>query len=490
MTRAEKSLLNAILREDFFAFLQRCFMTLNPGAKFLPNWHLELLCHYAQLVQRREMRRLIVNLPPRHLKSLTLSVALPAFVLGHDPTRRIIVASYGAELAVKLANEFRHILNAAWYKTAFPDTRVSRMKNTENEVVTTKGGFRLATSVDGTLTGRGGDIIIVDDPLKPSDALSEGRRAHVNEWYRNTLLPRLDDKMNGAIVIVMQRLHVADLCGDLLNGSDQWTHLKLPAIAQLDERFDVGQQSYRRKAGEPLHLERDPIGVLDSLRAQLGPDIFAAQYLQEPVPPGGNMVKRDWVRRYDGLPARTSSTHVIQSWDTASKTGKDSDYSVCTTWLVIDARYYLADVLRGRFDYPTLKAQTIAHGNRHRPTTILIEDSGVGPAVAAELSKRGFAVKLVRVEHNKETRMSIQSGKFASGQVYLPNEAPWLGDCELELFAFPGSQHDDQIDSISQALSHQIESYLWNEKSLKGFADVVHGLAMDNYFGRLMGRPW
>ena len=284
MTCPDRVLLNAILRTDFQAFLQRCFMTLNPGATFLPNWHIEALAYHLELVRGGKIQRLMINLPPRHLKSLTVSVALPAFLLGQDPTLRVIVASYGSELAVKLGNDFRTILNSPWYKTTFPGTRISRMKNTEYEVVTTRGGFRLATSVDGTLTGRGGDIIIIDDPLKPPDALSDSKRGHVNEWYRNTLITRLDDKVQGAIIGVMQRLHADDLCGCLLKGSDEWTHLKIPAIAQVDEQIQVGEQRYySRDVGSLLHPEREPIAVLDSMRAQIGPDNFAAQYLQEPV---------------------------------------------------------------------------------------------------------------------------------------------------------------------------------------------------------------
>lgn len=208
--------LDEACRQDFTSFIHRCFDLLTPGRRFSPNWHIEALAFRLEQVRLGKIRRLIINMPPRSLKSIVTSVAFPAFVLGHDPTRRLIVASYGSELAVKHANDFRVILNSAGLKSMFPGTRISPKKNTESEVVTTRGGYRLATSVDGTLTGRGGDIIIVDDPLKPSDALSDSKREHVNEWYRNTLLTRLDDKVNGAIVIVMQRLHVDDLCGTLL----------------------------------------------------------------------------------------------------------------------------------------------------------------------------------------------------------------------------------------------------------------------------------
>jgi predicted phage terminase large subunit-like protein len=489
MTSAERVLLNAILRAEFTAFLQRCFLTLNPGATFLPNWHIEALAYHLELVRQGKIRRLIVNIPPRYLKSIICSVAFPAFVLGHDPRKRLIVASYGTELATKFGNDCRAILQSAWYRSIFPGTRISRIKNTEAEVMTTRHGFRLASSVGGTLTGRGGNFLIIDDPLKPQDAYSDSARQNANDWYSSTLLPRLDDKLNGVIIVVMQRLHLDDLTGKLLRGSGEWTVLNLPAIAEQDERILIGDKRYHdRKVGDLLHSEREPQSVLDYMRTELGPDIFAAQYQQSPVAPGGNMIKRVWVQRYERLPARTSSTHVLQSYDTASKDGEQSDCSVCTTWHVHDGKYYLADVMRGRFDYPTLKERAIAHGRAHRPTKVLIEDAGVGTALVAEL-KKCFTVIAVKVDDNKKTRMSVQSAKFASGDVVSSRQAPWLEELEAELFAFPGSRYDDQVDSVSQALGHETQVHGWSAKSVEGYNRLVEGMAMEAYW-RSMGRPW
>jgi predicted phage terminase large subunit-like protein len=371
----------------------------------------------------------------------------------------------------------------------FPETRISKEKNTEAEVMTTRGGYRLATSVDGTLTGRGGDIIIIDDPSKPVDALSDSKRERVNQWYFNTLLSRLDDKQTGAVIVVMQRLHMHDLSGALLDESEEWTHLKLPAIAEMDEQIAIGNDRFHmRRAGDVLHPGREPLSSLETLRAQFGSDIFAAQYQQAPVPPGGAMIKRAWVRRYEQLPT-PRYRRVIQSWDTANKAGGEHDWSVCTTWLVHDNKYYLIDVLRSRFDYPTLKARVLEHASLHKPSKILIEDAGVGTALVQELRGSRFSVIPIKPEREKSTRMSIESGKFESGRVYFPERASWLAELEAELFAFPGSRYDDQVDSISQALSHEI-GYLWDENSLKGLNDVLQGLAFDRYIGRATGRPW
>ena len=206
--------------------------------------------------------------------------------------------------------------------------------------------------------------------LKPQDAYSESKRSAANEWFDNTLLTRLDDKQTGAIVVVMQRLHTDDLTGKLLRNSDGWTVLNLPAIAEKDEQIPIGEDRYFiRKVGDLLHAERENLQVLKDLRAAMGPDLFAAQYQQNPTPPGGNMIKRHWIRRYEKLPPRTSSTRVMQSYDTASKEGEKNSYTVCTTWYVSERKYFLADVLRKRFDYPTLKARAIAHAQLHKPPT-------------------------------------------------------------------------------------------------------------------------
>jgi predicted phage terminase large subunit-like protein len=471
----EARVLEAVCRTDFGSFTEKCFRSLNPGTEFLPNWHIDAMAHHLELVRLGKIKRLIINVPPRTLKSLTSSVAYPAFVLGHDPTKRLIVVSYGSNLAITFSNHFRAIINEEWYRRLFPATRISRGKNTEFEVATTRHGFRLSTSVDGSVTGRGGNIVIIDDPQKPDDA--DARRQTVNDWFFNTLLSRLDNQQTGAIVIVMQRLHVDDLAGTLLRSSDEWTLLSLPAIAEQEEEIAIGEDRYHsRRVGELLHPERLPLEFLESMRSWQGSDTFAAQYQQTPNPLDGALIKRGWIRRYDQPPARDSSSFVIQSWDTASKEGGQNDWSACTTWLVHKDVYYLVHVLRSRFDYPTLKERAKAHAHSNKPDIILIEEGGVGTALVSELQGAGLPAIGVKVEHNKLIRMSIQSAKFESGRVHLPKDAPWLKDFEEELFAFPNGRHDDQIDAVSQALAHQFSQSLWGDRSLEGYAQLVAAL--------------
>jgi predicted phage terminase large subunit-like protein len=455
MSFDDPRILNAILRQDFGSFVHRCMLTLNQGAEFLPNWHLDAITYQLQRVRAGEVTRLIINLPPRYLKSIVISVAFPAFVLGHDPNRRIFGISYGMDLATKHAKDFRAIVQSDWYRRAFPGMRIARA--TDTEVLTTERGFRKATSVGATVTGLGGHMFIIDDPQKPADAQSEARRNKTNQWYSNTLLSRLDPKATGVIVLVMQRVHLHDLTGHLLEEGRDWTLLRLPAIAQADEHIAIGDGKYHQFcADNVLHPQYESREVLEKLRRQFGSDIFSAQYLQTPVPPGGGIIKRKWLRYYDKLPERTYRTKLIQSWDTAAKAGEQNDWSVCTTWLVADDHYYLIDLVRGRYEYPQLKATAIALAKRDKPDAILIEEASTGIALAQELSKIVTRpVRPIPVERDKLGRLYPQQALFEARLVLFPKNAPFLPELETELLTFPQGKTDDQVDSISQALAYK-----------------------------------
>jgi hypothetical protein len=196
MTKHDRRLLNLALRYRFDLFLRRCFLTLNPGKPFLPNWHLLAIAHQLERIQRGEINRLIINLPPRSLKSLMVSVTFPAFVLGHETHKRIFAISYGEELASKHSSDFRSVVESDWYSDAFPNMCIGR--SLEDQVITTARGSRKATTVMGALTGLGGDLFILDDPQKAVDALSESRRNSLIQWFSNTLVSRLDNKQTGA----------------------------------------------------------------------------------------------------------------------------------------------------------------------------------------------------------------------------------------------------------------------------------------------------
>ena len=221
-----------ILRNDLVSFIERAFYELNPQTRFLSGPHIEMIATKLEACRQGKIKRLIINLRPRGLKSHCASIAFPAWYLGHNPTGQIICASYGQDLADKFARDCRTIMTADWYKAIFA-TRVAN-RQAVADFMTTEQGVRMSTSVGGVLTGRGADLIIIDDPLKPDEALSETRRMAVNDWYDNTLVSRLNDKANGCIIIIMQRLHQDDLVGHVLEQED-WEVLSFPAIAEQDE---------------------------------------------------------------------------------------------------------------------------------------------------------------------------------------------------------------------------------------------------------------
>ena len=300
--------MQALLAKNLTSFTEFAFGVVRPGVAFKPNWHLEAVTEKLSQVACGEVRRLIITLPPRTLKSLCASVALPAWFLGHNPWERVVVVSYSDFLARTHANDFRLLVNDPIYQAAFPAMRLER--DTDREIITTKRGKRIATSIEGTLTGLGGNLIIIDDPLKLGDAMSEAVRARVIDWYRSTLLSRADDKTAARIVLVMQRVHQDDLAG-YLQEQGGFEVLNLPAIAQRTETYELGDgRTYTRQKGELLHPEHEPAHVLAELKREMGPIAFSAQYQQSPIPPGGTIIKRKWLTTYDDVdlnPATASS---------------------------------------------------------------------------------------------------------------------------------------------------------------------------------------
>lgn len=447
-------LLRAVLRKDFSSFVRKCFNTIVTGSPFVDNWHIDAIACQLSQMHKGEINRLVVTQPPRSLKSICASVAYPAWLLGHDPSRRIIVVSYSNELAAELHRQFRMVVLSSWYQELFP--RMQLEKDTALEAVTGAGGCRYATSIEGTLTGRGANLIIIDDPHKADEALSEKARDRVWNWYSGTLASRLDDKQVGQIILVMQRLHPDDLAGRLLE-SGSWTHLNLPAIAPEDQIIRLGPHSVKHwKRGEPLQVEREGLIVLAGIEREAGSQRFAAQYLQKPVPDGGNAIKRDWLRFYKKRPVAQPGDRIVQSWDVAAAIGDNNDYSVCTTWLLRRGEYYLLHVLRARLTYPDLRRKIQDLASQFKPSAILIEKAGFGLSLLQDLRNdpqtAALAIIGIVPKGDKKDRLAAQSAKFEAGQVFLPQDAPWLAEFLAELLSFPNSRHDDQVDSVSQFL--------------------------------------
>src|SRR5438270_11026738 len=444
-----------LLRQDFVSFAVRCFQDLNPQAELAMNWHIEVIAAKLTAVREGKIRRLIINLPPRHLKSLMASIAFPAWCLGLDPTAQILCVSYAQDLADKLARDCRSIMMSPWYRKIFP-TRLAPHRQAVQEFITTGQGYRLATSTGGVLTGRGADIIIIDDPLKPEEALSDAQRKAANEWYDHTLYSRLNDKRRGAIVIIMQRLHEDDLVGHVL-AQEPWEVVRFPAIAEADEAHEIetiwGPRSFSRRRDEPLHADRQPLDTLDRIRRTIGEYNFAGQYQQSPAPLGGGLVKAEWFKRYreNELPERFE--RIVQSWDTANKATQLSDFSVCTSWGVGGKKLFLLGVFRRRLEYPALKRAVREQQSLFGANVVLIEDKASGTQLIQELIADGcHDVTRYQPTTDKVMRLHAQTTLIENGFVRIPENAPWLAEYLHEMIVFPKGKHDDQVDSTAQFL--------------------------------------
>ena len=383
------------------------------------------------------------------------SIAFPAWCLGHDPSAQILCVSYAGELADKLARDYRLIMMSRWYQRIFP-TRLAPHRQAVQEFLTTRQGYRLATSNGGVLTGRGADIILIDDPLKPEEALSDTQRRAANEWFSHTLYSRLNDKRNGAIVIIMQRLHEDDLVGHVL-AQEPWEIVRFPAIAEEHEVHRIetilGPQAFTRRRGEALHAAREPLDTLARIRHTIGEYNFAGQYQQCPAPLGGGLVKEQWFKRYGENDRPETFDRIVQSWDTANKATELSDFSVCTTWGIKGKNLYLLSVLRKRLEYPALKRAVREQQSLFDADVVLIEDKASGTQLIQELITEGFhRVTRYQPDCDKIMRLNAQTGLIENGFVYIPQKASWLAEYLHELTVFPKGKHDDQVDSTAQFL--------------------------------------
>lgn len=484
--RFTPAMLSAARRQHFELFLMKAFETLHPGDRPLNMaWYIHAICQALMEAHRGTEKRLVITVPPRHLKSITASVAFVAWMLGHNPRVRIMVASYSQDLARHHSNQTRMIMESDWYLKDFPGTRISERGNRALELETTVGGVRKAVSVGGSITGFGADIIIVDDCMKADEARSPTVRQELRNWYDNTLLSRLNDKATGRIISIQQRLHEDDLPAYLLE--KDYRHLNLPAIAIKDEVISIGEgRAHHRRVGDLLNPEREDQATLDQLRRDLGPVAFSAQYQQEPVTPEGNMIRLEWFGIYEEAPPRDRFIKVIQSWDTGMTAEPTSDYSVCTTWgfEVENHKWYLLDVFRKRLDFPDLKRAVLDLRNRFRADEVIMEKAGSGFALYQDLRVTG-ELRLVMIPSvsSKEERFNGCLAEVEAGHFLLPSEAPWLDDFRRELQAFPAGKYDDQADSFSQFVKYQLRHWRWVLTK-----KAPNGRLLKRFRGRR--RPW
>ncbi|PZP83950.1 MAG: hypothetical protein DI582_09955 [Azospirillum brasilense] len=442
--------LDEACRSRFDLFFRRVVASVSPGVHYLHNWHIDAMAAHLHACARGDITRLIINLPPRMMKSTLVSVAWPAWLLGHDPQRRIMAASYAQSLATKHSTDCRLVMQRAWYQRVFPETRLSDDQNEKERFVTTKRGHRLAVSVGGAAVGEGGTVLIVDDPLNPLQANHRTQRDAANAWFDHSFATRLDDKQRGAIVVVMQRLHAQDLSGYLLEKGG-WEHLCLPATAPTRTQIQCGDWQYVREAGEVLHAAREPAALLARTATELGSLNYAAQYQQAPVAQAGQVIPSTWLPRYTQLP---QGGRTVQSWDTGIKAGAQHDASVCLTMQELDGVHYVRDVQEVRMEYPALKRFMLAQAERYAPEAILVEDKASGQSLLQDLRHESDWPWIAQQpQGDKQARLLRVSPMLEAGKVKLPADAPWLADFQKQLLGFPDAAHDDMVDALSQYLN-------------------------------------
>jgi predicted phage terminase large subunit-like protein len=449
-TNDDRHALSALLRTDLLAFLERAFRDIDPRNRLLIVDYVELLTEALHDVAAERNRRLIINLPPRHLKSVLASIVFPAWLLGRDPRLRIAVVSHGQGLARDLALRTLRLVTSDWYADIFPETRLRSDRAGAMDFETTEGGGRYAASLDTGVTGRGFDVIIVDDPLSAHDARSAAERERVKEAYDGMIASRLDDPGRGAIIVVHQRLHEDDLTGHLLPKGG-WRHISLPLVAEEEAKYRIGSRIWTRQVGEPLVPALYSPDEIRKIRAERGEAIFATQYQQNPMASQGELLHSDHIGYFDELPA--AARRITLSFDTAVKVSESASYTVC---LVIGSdgyHHYVIDVMRQRLDPVQARDAAVRLTQYHKPGVILIEDASSGPGLARMLSERGHRSELRPTRgRDKEERFQTHLHMFVEGRVFVKRNEPWTVDLVNEWMRFPFGRHDDQVDAMSQYL--------------------------------------
>ncbi len=370
-------------RDNFYSFYRMIFPVLAPEATFQEASHFRAMAVALQKVVTGESKRLLIAVPPRHGKSRLGSVALPAWILGLQPSAKIICGSYGDDLTKDFARRTRELLTSTIYTDIFPETVLEKGGMALDELRTTDKGYRLGTSINGVVTGKGANYIIIDDPMKAVDANSEVTRNAVFDWFKTSLMSRFDKPSEGRAVVLMQRLHMDDLMGRLRDEGG-WTVLEMPGEALTTMRFDIGQNEVWEMApGELLYPEMFAKKDLEQLRFDLGEAAYSAQILQQPTPPGGALFKMKHFQRYDVAPACFEL--IVQSWDPAMVDAETAAFTVCTTWGIVGRKVYLLDVFRKRLDFYQVAPAIRSMQAKYKADFVILEITGLGTPIGNAL---------------------------------------------------------------------------------------------------------
>lgn len=440
---------------------------------YIHTWFTNYICDeidiFLDQVIKKQSPRLMLFAPPRHGKSEIVSRRFPAYALGKYPDLSFIATSYASDLSSRNNRDVQRIIDEPSYHEVFSSVSLNRanvrtvaqnkyLRNSDLfEIVNHKGVYRSA-GVGGGITGMGGDILIIDDPIKDAEqADSIVYRDKVWDWYTSTLYTRCSS--GGGILIILTRWHEDDLAGRLVEQQrkgegDNWKIVSFPAIAEVDETY--------RKQGEPLQPERFGIETLNKIKVAVGSRVWNSLYQQRPSAIEGSLFKREHWQYYKPLSNNVNEIknqlgikRIIQGWDTAFKKTDSADFSAGLTIGVSDSRYYILDVMKEKFEYPELKRAVQMYAEKWNPQVVLVEDKASGQSILQEL-KRQTRIPLLpyKIDKDKIARANAITPIHEAGLVYLPEQASWVYDFVESLSLFPNGTHDDDVDSFTMCLDY------------------------------------
>jgi predicted phage terminase large subunit-like protein len=465
MDRIKRSL--SCERMDFASFIPAAWPLIEPSNALLPNWHIDCIAEHLEAVTLGHIQFLVINLPPRNAKSNIVSKLWPAWSWSQRPGLKWIFISYAQALAETFSKDRRDLIQSEWYQRRWGSiVRVADDQNQKREFMNTARGVMTATSVGGTLTGKGADIIVIDDGIDPERANSKADREAAIRFVKGTVSTRLNDKRSGAIVEISQRTHKQDISGTLL-AEGIYVHLNLPAMAEKKTiiEFPISKKQIVREVGDPLHAAREDIDILARQQKQMtvaGKSIrtYQAQYQQNPTSDDGGMFKRTYWEFHKVLPR---IVWRIWSWDTALEADEENDWTVGALICFSGAMAHVEKVVRERVQFPDLERLVLSEFNAEPANELLIENKVSGISLAQSL-KRKFALPVIAyprkgeegkgdVRGDKVFRAGLASPYVESHKVSLKDGAIWVPQFIEELAEFPAGEFDDQVDAFSQGIN-------------------------------------
>ena len=483
-------LLQSLYLQKFDAFAQAAFPIVNPLKEIDWNWHIDCLCAHIQAVEEGKIKALVVNLPPRNLKSFLFSIAYPAWAWARNPTMQFMAASHSLQpLAEKLNADCRRLVESEWYRLYFPHVKLDKATNTQ--LVTSQNGHRIATSVYQSPTGVGADCLVGDDLNKPDEALSDVLRKGANDWVDNTFMSRLNDRRTGRFICVQQRVHENDVTGHLLEKGKGITHVVLPIQNRTgrDIVIKLGSQEWVMPDGDYLHKERFTPEIVRDLEVDLGSYSFAGQYLQTPVPIGGGLIKPEWIKYYDKANPAPMNVYILcdpanisndPNISVARRREKKSDW---TAFIVVglhtDGNKYVLDVVRDKFN-PTERVEALFQLHRKwnglsgKPPKVAYEKYGMMTDthyIRKTMEDDNYRFPIIEVGGimSKVDRIGRMIPDLENGRWYWPKKLIYRDSRGLtvdlvqeiitgEMATFPMSKHDDCLDAMSRIYSEELNA--------------------------------